>query len=208
MIVSLRHRDGIIVEVASTMPRSPWTLCPGAMAQLTETFAGVALADVARRGEKPRNCTHLHDLTLFAAAHAGGTAPVAYDILVTDPVAGERRARLQRDGAVVLDWMLADDRILAPAPLAGLTLRDMGGWIAGLDAAGAEAARILRWAAILAYGRSMDIPAGIAATTFPGGSCYNFQPERAAASTRRPGADVDFSAPGRQPLADRAAVFA
>ena len=207
MVVMLRHRDGIIVETASEMKRAPWTLCPGAMAQSAETFTGVAVADVARRGAKTQNCTHLHDLALFAAAHANDMSRIAYDILVTDPVGGERRARLIRDGATMLDWRLAGDRFLAPPALTGLTLRDLGGWIAGLHHADAEAARILRWAAILAYGRGMDIPAGISATAFPAGSCYNFQAERAPGSTRRPGADVDFTAPGAEPLADRARLF-
>jgi hypothetical protein len=53
----------------------------------------------------------------------------------------------------------------------------------------------------------MDIPANIPATAFPAGSCYNFQPERAADSFRRPGADVDFSRDGMEPLAKRSDAF-
>ena len=71
----------------------------------------------------------------------------------------------------------------------------------------AEAIRILRWAAIVALGRMMDMPANMSATTFAGGNCYNFQPERAADSFRKPGADVDFSTAGMEPLADRTEAF-
>src|SRR5580692_5755769 len=94
MVVSLTHADGVVTKVESEMKRSPWTMCPGAMDQLAQTFTGVPLAGFAKRGEKTANCTHLHDLALFAAAHANDTAPVAYDILVTDVVDNTRRATL------------------------------------------------------------------------------------------------------------------
>jgi hypothetical protein len=208
MVVALTHRDGVVTEVTSEMKRSPWTLCPGAMAQLAATFTGTKLAGFPKRGEKLQNCTHLHDLALFGAAHADETASVAYDILVTDPVDGFREAHLQRNGQPVLDWKLQGDLFLAPAILQGRRLTEMNDWIATLDKAGAEAARILRWASFVASGRGRDMPAGMPATAFPGSACYNFQPERAPHSTRRPGADIDFSLPGKAPMADRAEAFA
>jgi hypothetical protein len=52
------------------------------------------------------------------------------------------------------------------------------------------------------------MPAGMSATEFPLGSCFNFQAGRAEDSFRRPGADLDFSQPGAAPMADRAEVFA
>lgn len=206
MRVTLHHGGGVVDVVASEMQRSPWTLCPGAMAELEQTFAGQPLAAFARRGAKSRNCTHLHDLALFAAAHAEDAVPVAYEVLVTDPYDGVREAMLWRNGARLLHWTLAGDRFLAPASLAERTIAELGGWIAAQDRVFAEAGRILRWAAILAQGRAMTIPAGLAATAFPPGSCYNFQPERAPGSNRRNGADVDFSG-GRNPLAERADAF-
>ncbi|HKT75203.1 MAG TPA: DUF2889 domain-containing protein [Sphingobium sp.] len=207
MVVTLRHEAGVVQEVQCAMKRAPWTSCPGAMEQLRATFTGVALADVARRGEKLQNCTHLHDLTLFAAAHAKGTARVAYDVFVTDLAEGRRRAMLRRDGALLLDWSLEGDEFLTPADLEGLRLRDLGPWIAAQDEALAEAGRILRWAAILAHGREIVIPAGLSATAFPSGSCYTFQPERARDATRLEGADIDFSLPGAEPMQDRADAF-
>lgn len=208
MVVTLAHADGVVTAVDSQMKRAPWTGCPGAMAQLRETFLGQPLAGFARRGEKTRNCTHLHDLALFAAAHAAAAGPVAYDMHVTDPVAGRREARLDRDGAAVFRWVLENDRFVSPDTLAGRGLYELNDWIAGLDRDTAEAARILRWAAIVALGRGMDMPAGMPATEWPLGSCYNFQPGRADTSTRVPGADIDWSVPGREPMADRAAAFA
>lgn len=208
MVVRLHHAGGVVTRVDSAMKRAPWTTCGGAMARLEQTFTGVALADVARRGEKTTNCTHLHDLALFAAAHAGGDAAVAYEIFVSDAVAGGRTARLARDGVAMFDWVLHDERIVSPPELAGRALTELGDWIATCDAATAEAARILRWAAMVALGRTIDMPAGMSATAFPAGTCHTFQPEQAKVGLRQPHADVDFSRAGRDPLADRAASFA
>ena len=211
MVVTLTHADGVITKVESEMKRSPWTLCPGAMDQLARTFTGVALASVAKRGEKTQNCTHLHDLTIFGAAHADEDAAVAYDILVTDPVDGVRAAKLTRNGVPLLHWVMQGEAMAevftAPAELAGRQMGQLNDVIAGQDKTGAEAMRILRWAAMVAHGRSREMPAGMPATAFPAGSCFNFQAERAPGSFRRPGADIDFSKPGAAPMADRAEAF-
>lgn len=207
MVVTLRHVDGVVTGVESEMKRSPWTACPGAMTELRETFTGVKLAEFPRRGEKQRNCTHLHDLALFAAAHAQENAPVAYDIFVSDPVEGKRVSNLARNGVAVFAWQLRGDEFLGPEDLAGQKLNEMNGWIAAQDKPTAEAARILRWASFIASGRRMSMPAGMLATKFPLGACYNFQSGRAEYSFRRQGADMDFSAPGAEPMADRAEAF-
>jgi len=211
MVVTLVHDCGVVTAVESAMIRAPWTGCPGAMQRVKDTFSGVALADVASRGEKTTNCTHLHDLALFAAAHADSPCTVAYDIhcsLSSDgSLQGRRTARLWRDGEDVLDWVLDGMTFAAPETLAGSTLADLGGLIASQDKAGAEAICILRWAAIVAQGRMMAIPANVPATAFPAGSCYNFQAERAAGSFRRPEADVDFSRDGMEPLVGRSDAF-
>jgi hypothetical protein len=211
MVVTLVHDGYYVTAIESEMIRAPWTGCPGAMQRVQDTFTGVALTDVERRGQKSTNCSHLHDLALFAAAHANASGTVAYDIhcsLSADgSLQGRRTACLWRDGESVLDWVLDGVTFAAPDTLAGSTLADLGVLIAAQDKAGAEAIRILRWAAIVAQGRMIDIPANIPATAFPAGSCYNFQPERAAESFRRPGADVDFSRPGMEPLATRSDAF-
>lgn len=209
MVVTLDHAGGVITAVNSAMKRSPWTTCPGAMAQLETTFRGQRLDAAGLRDEKPRNCTHLFDLATFAAAHAGEAAPIAYEIAVADAVDGAAEARLWRDGVAVFHWRYADGAYTAPADMAGMPMAAIGGWIAALPADLQEPARILRWAAMVAHGRTMILPAGMSATHFPSGACFTFQPETAPNGTRRPGADVDFTAPGaRPPMADREAMFA
>jgi Protein of unknown function (DUF2889) len=211
MVVTLVHDGTIVTAVESDMRRAPWTGCSGAMQRVQDTFTGVALADVSRRGEKTTNCTHLHDLAVFAAAHADVQGTVAYDIHCSNSddgtLKGRRTARLWRDGDCVLDWVLDGITFVEPDNLAGSTLGHLGPLISAQDKAGAEAIRILRWAAIVAQGRMMDIPPNIPATNFPSGSCYNFQPERSAESFRKVGADVDFSRDSMEPMADRSDSF-
>src|SRR5262245_46970306 len=97
MSVTLSHDGTTIMSAKTVMERAPWTTCPGAPAVLAETFAGVALADAAARGMKQANCTHLHDLALLAAAHAGDGEPTRYDIFVSDPADGLRVSEISRD---------------------------------------------------------------------------------------------------------------
>ena len=52
MAVTLHHDGASVASVDATMDRAPWTTCPGAPVVLAATFTGVALAEVARRGEK------------------------------------------------------------------------------------------------------------------------------------------------------------
>ena len=117
MSVTLNHDGRTVSHIEPVMQRVPWTICPGAAAQLQRTFTGVALADFAARGEKRENCTHLHDLAILAAAHAFDGAPLVYDILVSDPIAGRRRAEMRRNGATMLAWSDEKNCIVEPAEL-------------------------------------------------------------------------------------------
>ena len=207
MVVTLRHERGIARYVAGEMKRWPWTTCRGAIAELSATFAGHPLAEFPKRGAKSRTCTHLHDLAVFAAGHADESTPIAYDVTVTDPVGGTRVATIVRGGVAVMAWTLDETTLLAPAVLAGSSLFAMNEWIASLDPSTQEAARILRWAAILALGRGIDMPEGMSGLAFASGSCFTFQPDIAAEAFRRPDVPRDFSGLGHSPLADRSDRF-
>lgn len=198
MGVTLRHDGTTIAHAAARIERAPWSTCPGAEAKLAATFAGVALDDAARRGERIANCTHLHDMALLAAAHARDAAPTRYAIVVTDAEAGIRRAGIARDGVAVLALVEHGGRLVEPTAAAGRTLFELGDWIADLDAPLREAARLLRWAAIVAHGRAIPLARQSDASRMPS-TCFTFQPERKG-DARRVGAIVDFSAGGRGPL--------
>lgn len=198
MAVTLRHAHGLVTAVEPILLRAPWTTCPGAVAQLQQTFSGAALDGFIARGEKMANCTHLHDLALLAAAHAGDTATLVYDILVSDPVNGCRSVELRRNGVRQMGWTERDNRIVEPAELSGLKLDQLKPWIDSLDPAGQEAARLLRWGAILAHGRTIPMERQSDASRMPP-NCYSFQPIRKG-DARRVGEIRDFSRGAEQPL--------
>jgi Protein of unknown function (DUF2889) len=198
MGVTIHHDGKVATKVESVMQRVPWTTCPGAVAQLEQTFTGVPLEGFAARGAKKANCTHLHDLAVLAAAHASDTTPLVYDLLVSDPIDGRRRAQIRRDGAWLLGWTVADGRLVEPEELAGVAFDNMRRWVDSLDPARQEAARLLRWGTILAHGRTIAWERQSDSSRLPIGNCYTFQPERAAIA-KRVGVIRDFS-DGPQPL--------
>lgn len=199
MAVAVMHDCGIATGVTAITERVPWTTCPGAELQLTRTFTGRPLARFGTVGERERNCTHLHDLALLAAAHANDPAATTIDILVSDPIDGSRTAEIQRDGAVAMRWRLDGGSIVSPEAIAGRTLHELGEWIAGLGAADKEAARLLRWGAMLANGRHIVVEKDT--KQLPQGRCFTFQPDQFALAERRD-PFLDFSVSGRRLLAD------
>lgn len=199
MVVVLRHADGIVTAVEPETPRAPWTTCPGARAKLVETFLGQPLGEVTARREKRANCTHLHDLAVFAAAHAHDVRGLTYDVLISDPIAGERLLELRRDGETLLRWRERDGRLVEPTAAAGLTLPTLRDWIATLAPDEQEPARALQWAGLVSHGRTMPMEQQSVASDIPP-NCYTFQPERAVHAVRN-GVMLDFSDGSRVPLA-------
>ena len=201
MGVTLHHDGQVVTKVESAMQRAPWTTCPGANAMLEKTFTGVPLDGFIKRGQKKANCTHLHDLAIFAASHAFDKDPLVYDLLVCDPVDGQRQAEIRRNGTRLLGWTQAGDRMVAPVELAGVAFDGMRAWLESLDPEAQEAARMLRWGTILAHGRTIAWDRQSDSSRLPLGNCYTFQPERAAAA-QRIGIVRDFSQ-GPQPLEEQ-----
>ncbi|WP_372749795.1 DUF2889 domain-containing protein [Litorivivens sp.] len=193
------HHDGTIVRgMEADMRRAPWTTCPGAEAKVRQTFVGEALADFGRRSDKRSNCTHLYDLALLAAAHANDDQPLVYDILVSDPLANERRAEVRRNGDCVLWWVEKGFVLQEPAGAAGLRLDKLKPWIASLAAELQEPAKLLQWGNMLANGRTIPLENQSDASKMPP-SCYTFQPERKQVA-KRVGEIKDFSEGSEQPL--------
>lgn len=199
MSVTICHRNGITTSIMPVIERAPWSTCPGAEDQLKRTFSGLPLEAYAERGKKRENCTHLHDLATLAATHAFEADQLVYDILVSDPVEDRREAEIRRNGEAVLRWTLIEGRIVAPREPVGLTLDQLSAWIASLNPQRQEAARLLRWGAILAHGRAIPFERQSDASRMPAGNCYTFQPDRRV-HARRIGVIRDFSRGGAQPL--------
>lgn len=177
MTVELRHDGTVVTGLAAVMDRAPWTTCPGALAVLHDTFAGVGLDAVTARRDKQANCTHLHDLAVLAAAHAGDAGPSDYTIAVSDPRDGERLLEIRRDGAALHRWVECDGVLVAPASVIGRSLLSLRDWIATLAGPAQEAARLLQWAGLVAHGRTLSLEEKHAALLrHP--SCFTMQPER------------------------------
>jgi hypothetical protein len=201
MGVIVHHRDGIATTVEAIIVRAPWTTCPAATAQLASTFRDVPLDAFARHGQKSLNCTHLFDMAQLAAAHAHDLKPSIYDIIVADAVDGLRLAELHRDGALILRWTLRGLQIVAPTPVAGLTLGSMREHIDALPETDREPVRLLRWAALVARGRDFTW-ASSSETQIVDPVCYTFQPQRRPIA-RRASTIKDFGPGLLEPLADR-----
>ena len=107
-------------------------------------------------------------------------------------------AVLYRDGAVLLHWSLDGMTLQAPAELAGRGVLELREWIATLDPAMREAAKLLQWGCLLAHGRQLPRESQSDATRMPP-NCYTFQPDMARRAVRV-GRIIDFSRGGRQPL--------
>lgn len=199
LAVILRHDDERVTSVEPDTARMPWTTCPGAAAKLVETFSGQPLAEVTARRDKKRNCTHLHDLAVLAAAHAHDDGPLEYRIDVSDPVDGKRILELADSDGMQLHWEEQDGLLTVPESVAGVHLMALRDWIATLPEEEREAARALQWASLVAHGRTMPIEEQSDATVLPP-SCFTFQPEQAVKAIRV-GERLDFSNGKREPLA-------
>ena len=200
MGVRLHHDGTLVTAIEPVMARAPWATCPGAVEVLQQTFVGIPLTAFVRRGEKAANCTHLHDLALLAAAHAFDAAPLSYDILVSDPNEGRQSAQLRRNGTAVLSWEFLNGQIIEPKELMGVGLDKMRPWIDALDPPSQEMARLLRWASMVAHGRTISWDGKPTRDLIGSGRCYSFQPQKLD-QIKRVGVIRDFSHGGEQPLA-------
>jgi hypothetical protein len=200
MRVTLRHDGSHVTEVSSETLRAPWNICPAAAVKLAADFTGARLSAAAAGTNKRQNCTHLYDLAVLAAAHAGDEMPTRYDVLVADPQDGVVHAELRRNGETLLKWVLVRDVLAEPAELAGTPLGNMRDWIGRLDGSMKEAARILQWATFVAHGRTIPLDQQSDASRMPP-NCYTFQPDRAAHAVRT-GLRRDFSQSGRSLLVE------
>lgn len=203
--VELRHRDGIIFEVAATTIRHPWTTCTGAGPLLVDRLRGTALTEAASFDAQYAHCTHLYDLALLAASHAADARAVLFRMFVSDSLAGRRHAILHRNEKPLIDWHLDKEEILPPHRRAGLNLRAFREWGAVLPAEEREAGLLLRRAVFISIGRTFDPDVDDDIPTPPPGACFTLQPENFQPDARAAGSRRDFSYGTEGPLAARIA---
>lgn len=182
MRVELTHDGETITAITPNMFRWPWSTCPGALDVLANHFVGMSLSRAFAAPGRVLNCTHLYDMAVLAARHANDERATRYDVSVTDPIEGRRELRVWRDGERVCDWSDLDGMLQSPPELAGRTLRELGEPIGAMAADEAEAARILRWGALMASGRQIDRSRQLGEWTREP-VCHTYQPENLARAT-------------------------
>jgi len=207
--IRLDHKDGRITAVHATPVRTPWSMCPGAAPHIEKELTGELLADVAAR-DPTQECTHLFDLAILAAAHAGDTEPTVFDMRVADRIGagelggGRTSGALSVNGDEKMRWQVDGTMIEGPERYAGRDMKRVSKWKTEFPPDEAEWATLLRRAIFIAPARVYDPPFGRKASEmgeFRMGVCYNYQFPQVEESEplfdRR-----DFSMSGKEPLQD------
>jgi hypothetical protein len=180
--VVLTHADGQIVTANAEGLRLPWNTCPLGAAGVSR-ISGMSAAEALKQsnwpGGRTANCVHAADLTLVALAHLDDRDSFTYNISVTPAMGKVRTARIDRDGELLLEWIVEGTRITGPEPFAGrrLSRADFNEWAAELDPAEREAATVLRRACHIAPSREIDLDTmRVAADSIrPDASCHTLQ---------------------------------
>lgn len=185
--LQLTHDGRAIRDIATRSIRYPAALCPEARARL-DRLVGMPLT--ADRGvflgyDSARlHCTHLHDMLWLSMSQVlRGTSSRQYDITIPDDRDGQAVAELGVDGSPLLRWTIAGGKVLAPAPLAGASLRGgFNGKLRGLYTGDTlEAALVLQMGCLVAGGRRVQLESFatliLEADDRRIGRCYRFQRE-------------------------------
>lgn len=215
--VVLEHDGEHVLDVRAEARRFPWTECPNA-AEPLRALAGMPLSRritaPAEQANPKVNCTHMFDVASLAITHAAaGRERRRYDITIPDRIDWRTRAKLHRDGELLLDWEVNRETIEQPPPFAGRQMRGSAflRWAEEtLDADTAEAAVALRRTCYIAMGRARNLDEAPDATVyFPlaKGSCHTFTPGLAERARRMKGTTLEFTNHPERLLADLGTLF-
>ena len=91
--------------VNAVLQRAPWTTCPGAVDKCEQTFTGVALEAFPHAARERRLTARTSTIwRCWRRRTPWMMARLVYDVFVSDPVDGKRRAEIFRNGESVLGW--------------------------------------------------------------------------------------------------------
>lgn len=200
--LAIDHDGTAILGCVSRAVRVPLSACPGASPHLDLTLQGMSLAEVSAC-DPAEQCTHLLDLAIAAAAHAGDAQPLRFAMWVTDRKDGAATAILFRDGAETIRWHLNGTELGGGQPWADKDLRRLSHWKRDLPPVLAEGATMLRRAVLVSGGRAYaHNPPPLTGQFVRSriGACYTYHEARAFSAQRRPGWKDRFDWPGDFPL--------
>jgi hypothetical protein len=204
MTCTLYHDGQVITAVETGFHRYTLQTCPGASAPL-QALVGMRIDTPTRElfanGRARQNCTHMLDLTWLAMHHArrGGVEWI-YDVAIPDALSGPLHGTLSRNGSVVQQWQVEDQRIVAPSPLAG---QSVGGgltrWLtdgSGFSELEIEECLVLAKGFFMVGARRFKMMEGPLSDTYRDavrGVCYGYAAERIDIAVQLGGMGRDFS---------------
>lgn len=201
--VTLAHDGDTVQGIRGEPFRTPWSICPASVGVL-DRLVGLPL-DIDRKVLLQKvagaeQCTHMLDLAAQLMRHAAvGTAARTYSVAIPiDDIKDAREATLERDGTIVLRWIVADQTILGPGHFADLSLRHVNGWarVNIPDPDMLEAVAILQRAVLTSVGRVLNLDRLASAAPLAGklGPCFVFREGQVEKAKRMVGSTIDFTA--------------
>lgn len=199
---ALFHDQGIVTSVETWVDRFPYTTCFEAGTFLAAQVAGQRLDALAKLDPRV-NCTHLYDLAVLAARHAGAATAVIFDIQVADRVEGRTRATLWRCGDLIGKWAVAGTVIHEPAVHSGRDLRSLSHWKSDLpEERAVHAALLRRGIQISGARRAPPVERAADRGAQRSGACFTYQSGQMEHAAATPGGLIDFSLGTMAPLED------
>jgi Protein of unknown function (DUF2889) len=192
--VRLGHREARVTAIEGRAVRAPWSLCPGASAQLA-VLVGAPVGVPPPGIDPTAHCTHLLDLAVVALRFAaGGPAARRFALDITGWDTPELTASARRDDGRSLRWTVRGRTITGPEPYAGQRLGSgFAAWAsATLDDDDSELALLLRRATWMSASRGIDLDQfeRLSQSAVPPGSCFASQPQRIELARRNRGSSL------------------
>jgi hypothetical protein len=200
------HDGAKVLAVHGRAPRTPWTTCPAAIAQL-QILVGTPLLPspfaVLRQVVLAQQCTHLVDMAVLAvAAAARGLRYRQYDatLSIEDRDGSDwRTGTLERSDGGTTRWTFRDGFVVEPESYAGLEMRRAASWIGDHsdDPDIIEEAFVMQRSLLVAGGRRvrLDVVHQASDQVWMLGACYSFQPDRVDRAKRIVGSSRTFADP-------------
>lgn len=176
--VAIRHDGETVTAIVPQWHRVPWTTCPHALDSL-QALVGHRLGGGSPPGfDKARQCTHLHDLSKLAIAHAlhGGRCRYDIDAWLMDKAEGVC-LRVRRNDNEVLRLDAIQGLVVSGGPFQGFSLLGAVAWPEAVTDPDTRTAMLLMRRAHLVFveagpnrniKRAVDVPQ-------MAGACFTFQ---------------------------------
>jgi hypothetical protein len=185
--IVMAHDGNVITALEPSANRTPWSTCSGALEQFQALLGAPLEGESGKSIDKGMQCTHLFDLARLAMANAKIIGTLIFDVHVGNGTkSGEIEAYVLRNGAEILRWTIANQKVISPGPFEGHVLQGATIWPPEVnDAEIRTAALLIRRALLVFLGTNSSRDARFAADLpFMAGACFTFQPANMAESER------------------------